>query len=196
MVDEVSFEFDPLEGLEIPEENRAEALDIAANFIKEQVLSYVHDGDSPVEGEGPFKDLNKKYADEEKMGDETPNLELTGAMLNALEVEAVDELIRIHISGSEAGKAEGHNQHQGPSNLPQRRFIPAKGQSLRQEIHDGIKDNLEPLIAKPDTDEGDELERNIRLTGETAARLFDFDMARGVRIKNEGSQNFDDDIFE
>jgi hypothetical protein len=191
-LDRVGWEFDPLEGLNIPEENRAEALDIAKNYVKEQILQYVADGDSPVEGER-FPKLSKEYAEEEKIGDSSPNLEKTGRMLDALEVFERDGLIVVEIAGTEAPKAEGHNQHDPSLDhpLPRRRFIPTEDQSLKTPIMAGLREALSPLEALEEDADEEQIQdrREVAITEEVAASLFGFDILTDIlrRSRRTGS---------
>lgn len=148
-IKKLAFEFDPFEetGISVRKSVRKEALDEVAEFIKEQVLSHVGDGQSPV-ANGKFKktlssDYKKKKS--EISGVTYANLELHGDMLDALEVVAKrGSKLSLQIQGEEAAKADGHNNFSGDSNLPAREFIPNqdKGQTFKRQIWSGVKNIL------------------------------------------------------
>lgn len=112
-------------------------------FIIDSTLEEISKGRSPVDGEGTWQKLNKEYAQEKKGGDRTPNLELTGQMLDDYErgfkVNS-DDSISFSMSGFSGDKADGHSHLSGkPSKLPRRRFIPGDGQKYNKKITSGIK---------------------------------------------------------
>lgn len=142
----VKFDFNPFK--EVP--GSARKLDAAAKrrtlktieeFVEEQILLHVGDGRSPVKGER-FKSLSSTYAEAEKGGNRTPNLELEGDMLDSLSVKRIGgNVIRATVSNSQQPKADGHNNFTGKSTLPKRRFIPDEkaSQHFKQTIRNGIK---------------------------------------------------------
>jgi hypothetical protein len=131
--------------IQLPKKGRKEAEDLIADLIREEILSHVADQNSPVAGHGKFPKLNKEYK-EKKKGEGLPglpNLEFSGDMLDALEVYPVrGGVIRVEISGEEAPKADGHNNHSGDSTLPLRRFIPDDGETFKKKILSGVRDIL------------------------------------------------------
>lgn len=110
----------------------------------EQVLSYCADSKSAVDGSS-FHSLSKDYADKKKAetGSSDPNLDLTGSMLNSLEFKVTGNKIEIGVFGEDAGKADGHNNFSGKSNLPERRFLPGEGQTFDSSINDLITQTIE-----------------------------------------------------
>lgn len=145
-IKKVAFEFDPFEvlGIKPPKDRelRDEALDRVAELVQTSVLEYVGDAKSPVKG-GPWKrslsPAYKKIKDKES-GVTVANLELTGDMLDALEVvRKRGTKLSLQIEGDEAPKADGHNNHSGDSQLPERRFIPKDGETLRDTIWRDVK---------------------------------------------------------
>ncbi len=109
----IKFDFDPekITGIKVPKADRADALDEVASFVKEQILSNTGEGKTSVKGGRWVYGLKEPY--KTKKGEESSadfaNLELTGDMLDALEVNAKGKRVRIEITGSEnQGKAEGH----------------------------------------------------------------------------------------
>ncbi len=102
-------------------------------------MRFVARGNSPVEGEGKFRRLNKTYATDQKGGNRTPNLDLEGDMLDSLTHEITGDGIKVGIfRTSEVPKADGHNNFSGESKLPTRRFIPDASQDFKSSIKTGI----------------------------------------------------------
>lgn len=121
--------------------NKAEVKAEIGEFVVNEMLEKLSAGKSPVVGE-EFEQLNKKYADANKGGNQTPNLELFGDMLDALTFKNTKEGIEVGIfKKSELDKADGHNKWNWSNNrrIPKRRFIPKKSQEFVKEIKDGIK---------------------------------------------------------
>lgn len=143
-LDRVAFEFDPLDGFDIASDLKEEALSTIADFVKEQVLSYVGSGESPVAGGKWQRELSPEYRKRkaEISGVDFANMELTGAMLDALDVAIEKDHLALEVTGEEAAKADGHNNFSGKSKLPPREFIPnaKKGQNFRSDILAGIRD--------------------------------------------------------
>lgn len=144
----VAFEFDPFElvGTEpLKGEKKDAALKDIQAFVLEQVLSDVGESRSPVQGYGRFPALSKEYKKEKSSEGGTPiaNLELTGAMLSALEVKRKGNTLSLQITGREGDKADGHNNHSGDSSLPLRRFIPGNGETFTRDILEGIVEIIE-----------------------------------------------------
>jgi hypothetical protein len=77
-----------------------------------------------------------------------PNLELEGDMLGALTYEAKKDGIEIGVFGAEAPKADGHNNFSGESNLPERRFLPAEGETFRSSIQKEVDAIVQDAIAE------------------------------------------------
>jgi hypothetical protein len=107
------------------------------NYIVEAILSDVSKATSPVQGAGWQKTLNKRYAKEKSKYSNKliANMELHGDMLDALEFKETANGIEVGIwDKSEVPKADGHNNFSGDSKLPERRFIPYKGQKFKSDI--------------------------------------------------------------
>lgn len=132
-----------LEG--ITKTNRNEIVKRVNEFVVDRILLDTANHRSSVSGQ-KWKGLDKKspyYKEKQKkVGHTRPNLELTGAMLDALKgVVKKDEenTGEIGVFGkAQAEKADGHCHTgkfgAGPSSLPIRQFIPGEGQSLRSGI--------------------------------------------------------------
>ena len=145
-IKKVAYEFDPFQvlGLTPPKDRalRDEALERVAELVQTSVLEYVGDAKSPVKG-GPWKrTLSPAYQKikGEDSSSTVANLELTGDMLDALEVvRKRGTKLSLQIEGEEAPKADGHNNHSGDSSLPERRFIPKGRETLRDDIWRDVK---------------------------------------------------------
>ena len=151
----VVYEFDPFEetGLDKPisKKDRTKALKEIADYVKDEILQYVGEGNSPVAGVGSFKGLSPEYKKIKKeiSGSVIPNMELYGDMLDALEARVVGNKIKVGwFGGEQAAKADGHNNFSGDSTLPTRQSIPKPDQSFKRDIVKGMKD-----IAKEFLDE-------------------------------------------
>lgn len=99
-----------------------------------------------------FEELSEKYAKEKsKVAQPVPNLELTGSMLDALEVKPYKFGIEYGIFKGESLnglKAENHNKFTRRSKktkLPQRQFIPRKTQRIHKSILDELKSEARDL---------------------------------------------------
>lgn len=130
---------------EVPREQRARVKQEIGELLVGEILTYVGDGKSPVQGQGSFKKLNKQYANEQKGGDRNPNLDLEGDMLNALTYKNTRNGIEVGIFDStQAAKAEGHNTgFKGHPRLegvaPKRQFIPDDDQGFKKQIEARVK---------------------------------------------------------
>lgn len=149
MADKVAYEFDPIQkvmekfGIEIPESKQAKAMEAIADYVKEEVLLRVGAGKSPVE-DGPWKrGLSTPYktAKGEISSANFANLELSGEMLDALEVVIANDKLTLQIEGEQAAKAEGNNigsYGRDPNEEKARRFIPLDGETFIPAIWKGI----------------------------------------------------------
>lgn len=141
----IAYKFNPedLVDEKIPEGKKREARAEIARAVQDYILDYVGQGKSPVSGESWKKTLSKAYREKklQETGVGYSNMELSGSMLDALEaVVTRGGDIEVKIEGSEAPKADGHNNFSGDSPLPRRRFIPGQGQTFKREILDSIRD--------------------------------------------------------
>jgi hypothetical protein len=153
-MDETSFDFDVPIPDNIEPGTKKELLEKVGRYLVESMLDKIAEGISPVEGEGKFKKLTKHYADEEKGGDKTANMDEHGDMLNALTFKVVGNKIRVGIfEKDQAIKSFAHNTgFRGHPTLegkaPRRQFIPEKDQSLKSDILSGIGDITDEYISK------------------------------------------------
>jgi hypothetical protein len=126
----------------VPKDQRKRVKEEIGEFVSNEVLRYLQTGNSPVSKRGRFKSLNKNYADEEKGGNRTANLELDGDMLDAFGSKNTKDGIEVGIirrQVTQSPKADGHNNLSGESKLPTRRFVPSEEESFKQPIMNGVK---------------------------------------------------------
>jgi hypothetical protein len=132
---------------ELDETQKGLAKREVADYLKNQVLRQVSDGQSPVSGEGRFRILNPEYARREKGGRRIADLELQGDLKDSLISEpSRGSFIKYGHEGSQVPKSDGHNQISNKaknwakeSKHPKRRYIPDTGQKFDKSITDGIK---------------------------------------------------------
>ena len=127
---------------------KKEVLDQIGELLVEQILEAVGDQKSPVTGNA-FRPLSIEYArrKKEEVGNTKANLDLFGDMLQSVDYRVRDDKIEIGVFGSEAPKADGHNNLSGESKIPTRRFIPAEGQTFTPEIKTLITETVEAYKA-------------------------------------------------
>lgn len=131
-----------LDGL--PDDVQSAVKNRVGEFLVEQVLRTVGDSQSPVAGESwPALSTEYKKRKSAEGGTPSPNMELHGDMLASLDFEPTDAGIELGIFGSEAPKADGHNNFSGDSHLAelgkQRRFLPDAGQLFRSSIQKEVE---------------------------------------------------------
>lgn len=138
----------------IPRSKQADAKKEIGELVVNEILIYLQDGISPVQGYGKFQKLSDKYAKEMKGGNKTPNLELDGDMLDALTYESRRGAeIEVGIfKGKEVPKADGHNNFSGDSKLPLRRFIPEENENFKSDIEDKIKTIIGDYVDESSTE--------------------------------------------
>jgi len=121
------------------------------DFVINEILRSVAGGNSPVQGEGKFKALNRNYAKDSKQGNNTANLQLTGEMLRTdLDFKLTPAGIRIEVKGNSEDRADGHNQLSSKAKnwankigFPKRRFIPDGRQGFTSAIKSGYRGIIE-----------------------------------------------------
>ena len=138
---------DSLEGLNKAQQR--EVMDQIGELLVTQVLEYVADSKSPIDGSA-FVALSKDYAEkkQEETGSSAPNLDLTGDMLSNLDYKITGDTIELGVYGDEAGKADGHNNFSGESKLPTRQFLPKAGESFDDSIVDIINEAIDMYKAE------------------------------------------------
>lgn len=136
----------------LEEDEREELLEEIGDYVVTTMLDKLGDGISPVEGGGQFRQLSEDYADSEKGGDRTANMELEGDMLSALTYEINFDRVRIGIfEPDQAIKAYGHTTgFEGHPFLegkaPKRKIIPGAKESFVSEIQEGIDSLIEEFL--------------------------------------------------
>lgn len=151
---ETSFTFDVPIPDEISASDKKEFLKQVGQYLVDSMLDKIAEGVSPVEGAGKFKKLTKHYAEEEKGGERTANMDEHGDMLQALTYKVVGNKIEIGIfDEDQAIKSYAHNTgFRGHPFLegkaPKRQFIPEGKQKLRPDILSGIGDITDEYITK------------------------------------------------
>lgn len=132
----------------LPEDAKAELLTKIGDLLVEEILSSCADSKSPVDGSN-FEKLSKRYGDIklEEIGTKAPNLDFTGDMLSALDFNVKGNKIELGVFGSEAPKADGHNNLSGDSKLPTRRFLPDEGEGFSDEIKTLLKETIAAFTA-------------------------------------------------
>jgi len=142
--DEISSELDLVSGLNVSVSAKRKIKEDVGEYLKEQILLTVGSAKSPIAGEN-WPGLSRSYRKfkEESNRPGTANLEFTGDMLNALDYELTTDGIKIGVFGSEAGKADGHNNFSGDSPLAalgkQRRFLPDQNQKFKRDIQNEVE---------------------------------------------------------
>lgn len=125
----------------IPKSDQAQVKNDIGEFLVEQVLKYVSQSQSPVQGES-WPKLSKDYAAFKKSEGGTPiaNMEFSGDLLDSLDFKNTRAGVEIGFFDSEAWKADGHLKFSGAKNhTPQRRFLPAEGQQFKNDIQREIE---------------------------------------------------------
>lgn len=140
---EVIFEFDPYEltGEDPNPDTEEDVRQECADFARDQILNYVANENSPVQGHGKFKKLSKDYKKfKQKSGlPGVPDLIFSGDMLDALKATVEGSVVRVGITGKQGDKADGHCNLSGESKLPTRRFIPDHDEHFKGPILSGIR---------------------------------------------------------
>lgn len=149
----LQYDFNPfkLTGIEVPKSKKSEALSEIKDYVKEQVLSYIGEGRSPVENGHWKRSLSPSYKKEKGLVSSSnfANLELSGDLLDHLEVKKKSEsVLSLKVTGGKEiqGKAEGNqigSYGREPNKSNSREFIPTEGRTFKQAIISGIKNILE-----------------------------------------------------
>ncbi len=142
--DKITFKLN-LDLADIPREDRAQARQDVADFLKEQILTDISKGISSVSGK-KWDALDPDYKKFKSAHHSRPvaNLELTGALLDSLEVEQKKDSIEIGwFDPEQVPKADGHNNFSGDSRLPLRQSIPQEDQKFRPAIREQIAEILD-----------------------------------------------------
>lgn len=151
-------DFDPFEatGIEVPKKNQREALEAAAEYLRDAMLDYIGEGKSPISGGEWTRGLTETYAKkkQKESGSKRANLELSGELLDSFFVLPSGNGLRIGVSADQADKAEGNQlgtYGQSQSTGKRREFLLQPGDDLKREIITGLKNILEEF----EEDDGD-----------------------------------------
>lgn len=147
---EISSEIDLVSQIVASESAKDKIKQAVGEYLVEQTLLFVGDAKSPIAGEGWKRSLNPEYKKEKVADGGTgfANLEASGSMLQSFEFETTSDGIKIGIFGSEAEKADGHNNFSGDSELPQRRFLPDEGQLYKAAIERGVDEIINEILSE------------------------------------------------
>lgn len=143
-----SSEIDLFSDIAVPRSVKSEVKEKVGEFLKDQILLAVGNQKSPVSGEG-WPALSKNYKAYKK-GQGLPgeaNMEFTGSMLDSLDYRPTTDGVEVGVFGSDAKKADGHNNFTGSSPLPQRRFLPGDGQKFKANIQSKIDEIIANTVA-------------------------------------------------
>jgi hypothetical protein len=112
-------------------------------FLVEQTLMSLGDAKSPISRAPYKKTLSKDYKKEKTAAGRSgvADLEFSGDMKDSFKFRSTDEGIKIGHFGKEAGKADGHNNFSGQSDLPERRYLPKEGDKYKAELQAEV-DNI------------------------------------------------------
>lgn len=148
----------------VPASAKEDLKDQLGELLVEQILESLASTDTPIQG-GKYKaTLSKDYAAKKKAetGSSAANLDLSGEMLNAIDYKIQGNTIKIGVFGRDnAGKADGHNNFSGRSNLPTRQFLPEEGQQFKKDIRDLIAETVDGYksdVAELDSKKLDKIE--------------------------------------
>jgi len=150
------FKFNPIKdlGLNIPKDRREEALAVAAEYIKEQMLERIGKGESPVANGKWIKGLSTGYKQQkgEFSSVKFANLEKEGTFLDSLEVLSDEKKITVEVGEDQEGKAEAFltGDYGGNKTDKIRQFMPQSGKTFRRDIMAGIKE----ILSEFEDDEG------------------------------------------
>ena len=152
----VEYEFDPFDiaGVDvssISSAQRKQILDEIKALVLENVLLDVADQRSPVTGR-TFKGLNPQYKIQKELegGTGVANLLLSGDLLDSLVVKSAGgSKLLLTVSEDQMGKADGHCNFSGESQLPRRPFIPdeSNGETFRPAIRSQIREVIDSILA-------------------------------------------------
>jgi hypothetical protein len=156
MSTKVEFIFDPFEatGLTVDKQNESDALEAARDVLLSEIISSMDSAMSPVDGHGKFQKLSKEYLKYKKSqgGSGIPDLELTGKLKDSIRVTTSGGKLKVTVTPSQQGKADGHCNFSGDSALPLRRFIPNEddGETFKKSILSEIASAIEPFASEGD----------------------------------------------
>jgi len=136
--------------LDAPKSVQAKIKRDVGEFIVSEILSSVNGAKSPVAGES-WPGLSKGYKKIKvgQGGTSTPDMQLSGSMLDSLKFKATTDGVEVGFFNKEAAKADGHNKLSGrENNTPQRRFLPEEGQDFIASIQKGIEEIVADAVVE------------------------------------------------
>ena len=136
--------------LDAPKSVQAKIKRDVGEFIVSEILSSVNGAKSPVAGES-WPGLSKGYKKIKvgQGGTSTPDMQLSGSMLDSLKFKATTDGVEVGFFNKEAAKADGHNKLSGrENNTPQRRFLPEEGQDFISSIQKGIEEIVADAVVE------------------------------------------------
>lgn len=143
------YKFNPIKDfdLDIPRNKRQEALEAAAEFLKEALLENIGQAKSPVSNGKWIKGLSPEYKKRksEESSELFANLELSGSLLDGLSVEVEKNQIIFDLPEEEYGKAEGHitgEYGKFSKKVKPRQFLPQGTEKFRRDILSDVKEIL------------------------------------------------------
>ena len=140
-VDKVTYTLDLSDKLkDLRPREKKTALNEVGQYLVEQILENCGRGQTSVANGSWKRSLSPKYR--EVKGDQSSstfaNMELTGAMLDALEYRVNGSKVEVGIFDyDEAQKADNHNKFSSSSQatpVPQRQFIPRPKETFKRDI--------------------------------------------------------------
>lgn len=154
-MNETSFTYDVPIPDGIKAKDKREFMEKVGQYLVDSMLDKIAEGISPVEGVGKFKQLTKHYAEEEKGGERTSNMDEHGDMLNSLTYKIVGNKIKVGIfDEKQAIKSYAHNTgFKGHPTLegkaPKRQFIPdeKENETLKKDILRGVGEITDEYIS-------------------------------------------------
>jgi hypothetical protein len=146
---ETSSEIDLFDGAKLSKADKIKVAEEARDILQDVILKSVGNAKSPIKGES-WPGLSKEYKafKESKNRNGIANMELSGDMLDSLDgkVSATGKLTMGYF-GSEAKKADGHNNFSGDSDLPQRRSLPGVDQVFKGGVEKQINELVREAVA-------------------------------------------------
>lgn len=141
---------------------RDQAKEEIREYLEDTILDHLSRGESPVAGKPKkFRGLSKDYiAVKRKISGSTkPNMELYGDMLDDFDVRVEGSTLSfgIHSDASDESKlkAENHNKFTArarKTKVPERSWIPKKGENLRRDIMRDINAIIQSHAEELDAD--------------------------------------------
>jgi len=149
-VDKVTYALNLSDKLsKVPKEERQKTLNEVGTYLVEQILENCGRAQTSV-ANGKWKQkLSDAYLrrKQKESSSSAPNMELTGAMLDALEFKVSGNTVEVGIFDQyEAQKADNHNKFSAasqPTKVPQRQFIPRKNEQFKRDIMNEVNQIIE-----------------------------------------------------